>query len=273
VIQQIHYWIVENKRRGHNLIDDRTWTYSSYEEWQDQFPFWSISTIRRTLTSLKNQGLIFIEQLSDDKFDHRNWYAIDYEKFGEQIDLFKMTTSKASSWDASNGSIWTDDNKETETTTDISPIAVMVNALCEVTQMSGHLNWGILSALGNELLEADYTAVDVLKVYGPGGYWQNADWRGKKGDLPNPKHVRETIKRGLTWEKKPKASQPAGKQAMLQELTRLITTYGRTRYTKAREEFTPELEKVIVRMGNWEAVCGLPEEQIKFKFYEAYNDV
>ncbi|MFK9094406.1 hypothetical protein [Bacillus salipaludis] len=41
VLQQIHYWLGISK---HN-IEGRTWVYNTYEEWQKQLPFWSVSTI------------------------------------------------------------------------------------------------------------------------------------------------------------------------------------------------------------------------------------
>lgn len=49
VLQQIHYWI----GRTNNVRDGNKWIYNSYQNWNKQFPFWSLATLKRTLTSLK----------------------------------------------------------------------------------------------------------------------------------------------------------------------------------------------------------------------------
>lgn len=50
VLQQLYYW--------HKKYDAKKWIYNTYEEWQTQFPFWSLRTIRRAFKSLEEQGLV-----------------------------------------------------------------------------------------------------------------------------------------------------------------------------------------------------------------------
>ncbi|WP_411255314.1 hypothetical protein [Neobacillus niacini] len=57
VLQQIHYWL----RISKHTIEGRTWVYNTYEEWQKQLPFWSVSTIKRTIRSLEMLGLLLSE--------------------------------------------------------------------------------------------------------------------------------------------------------------------------------------------------------------------
>jgi hypothetical protein len=90
----------------------------------------------------------------------------------------------------------------------------MVNALVEATGMSGHLNWSTLSKLAADLEGAGYSFEQVATGYGPGGWWKSADWRGKRGDLPTPKQIRETVRAATTWDGKDRsngtwANQPA----------------------------------------------------------------
>lgn len=54
VLQQIHYWLGISK----HVVEERTWVYNTYEEWQKQLPFWSVSTIKRTIRSLEMMGLL-----------------------------------------------------------------------------------------------------------------------------------------------------------------------------------------------------------------------
>jgi hypothetical protein len=78
VIQQIHYWLYANTKNKHNLRDGFYWTYNTYKEWQDQFPFWCIKTIRRTLKSLEKKNLIITGRFNKMALDRTLWYRINY---------------------------------------------------------------------------------------------------------------------------------------------------------------------------------------------------
>ena len=49
ILQQIHYWLVSSQHEK----EGRKWVYNTYKEWQLQMPFWSESTIKRTIKSLE----------------------------------------------------------------------------------------------------------------------------------------------------------------------------------------------------------------------------
>lgn len=77
ILQQIHYWL----RISKNIRDGFTWVYKSYPEWKDEFPFWSESTIKRTITSLEKQEVIIsTSKYNKMKIDRTKWYRINYEK-------------------------------------------------------------------------------------------------------------------------------------------------------------------------------------------------
>lgn len=112
IIQQIHYWCSES-RSGveHN---GRTWIYNTYEQWKEQFPFFSESTIKRALKSLHNQGLVEVEQLNKSKHDRTNFYSINYDL----INQISMNSSNGSKWShpqGQNGLISTETTTETTT--------------------------------------------------------------------------------------------------------------------------------------------------------------
>ena len=75
VLQQIHYWIQTSPHH----FNGKRWIYNSYEDWQKQFPFWSISTIKRIFKRLEKLGLIEIANFNSNKFDKTNWYSINYQ--------------------------------------------------------------------------------------------------------------------------------------------------------------------------------------------------
>ena len=78
-MQQMHY-LLTISTTFHNKMN---WTYNTYEELQDMFPFWSVRTIKNVVKSLKEAGLLFVEQLSSDKRDKTNYYSINYTKLDE----------------------------------------------------------------------------------------------------------------------------------------------------------------------------------------------
>ncbi|MGP2911151.1 hypothetical protein ACTVKE_14700 [Serratia marcescens] len=76
-LQQIHYWLADTASGVE--YNGRRWVYNTMEEWAKQFPFWSLSTVKRTFSDLERQGCIYVEQLSEDKRDMTNFYAINYQ--------------------------------------------------------------------------------------------------------------------------------------------------------------------------------------------------
>ncbi|WP_342488561.1 DnaD domain protein [Cytobacillus sp. FSL W7-1323] len=81
LLQQIHYWI--NKKN--NLRDGRYWVYNTLNELLEQFPFWSVSTLRRTITSLKNKGVLITGNYNKAGFDKTVWYSIDYQELDKTV--------------------------------------------------------------------------------------------------------------------------------------------------------------------------------------------
>ena len=92
VLQQVHYWLVIYKDAEAKLPEDerkhyhngRWWVYNTVVEWQENFPWWSPSTIRRTLDSLRTAtedrpALLKTENYHETAYDRTLWYTIDYE--------------------------------------------------------------------------------------------------------------------------------------------------------------------------------------------------
>ena len=77
VLQQICYWIEETQAGVE--YSGRKWVYNTIEQWNEQFPFWSPDTVKRSLTSLKKRGLVDVKQLNKAKHDRTNFYSINYD--------------------------------------------------------------------------------------------------------------------------------------------------------------------------------------------------
>ena len=65
--------------------DGVRWIYNTTEQWLEQFPFWSESTLKRAFASLKTLGLLRCEKLNKSKRDMTNFYTINYGS--ELLDL------------------------------------------------------------------------------------------------------------------------------------------------------------------------------------------
>lgn len=58
--------------------------YNTYEGWKKQFPFWSESTIRRTIVRLEKKGIVVSRYRS--QMDKTKWYRIDYDVLAKVLD-------------------------------------------------------------------------------------------------------------------------------------------------------------------------------------------
>lgn len=76
IIQQIHYWL---KKESAKSIKGSKWIYNSYPQWQEQFPFWSIDTIKRSIHGLEKIGVLRSGNFNKVKMDKTKWYTINYD--------------------------------------------------------------------------------------------------------------------------------------------------------------------------------------------------
>ena len=79
VLQHVHYWLSVSR----NEKDGRKWVYNTYEQWKKQLPFWSLSTIKRTMANLEKEGYLLSDNFNAQNWDQTKWYSIDCEKLRE----------------------------------------------------------------------------------------------------------------------------------------------------------------------------------------------
>jgi hypothetical protein len=96
VLQQLHYWLLDSK----NIRDGFKWVYNTYEDWQKQFPFWSVRTLKRIITGLETDGLIITGNYNKLKIDRTKWYRINNEKLDSLMEHpeCQSGTSIVTSW-------------------------------------------------------------------------------------------------------------------------------------------------------------------------------
>ena len=83
VLQQVHYWLEINKKNNRNYHEGRFWTYNTINEWQEEFPFWSNSTIKRIFKNLRDMKLIIVDNFNVYQMDRTLWYTINYEELAK----------------------------------------------------------------------------------------------------------------------------------------------------------------------------------------------
>jgi hypothetical protein len=99
VLQQIHYWLRNFERvETRKPIAERThyragrwWVWNTMADWQaDNFPFWSLRTVERTVASLYEKGLLISEAFNPEKYNHTRWYSIDYAMLEKSNDAYRQ---------------------------------------------------------------------------------------------------------------------------------------------------------------------------------------
>lgn len=82
VVQQMVYWL----KRSTHIHDGQRWIYNTYAQWQNQFPFWSVDTIKRTIRKLESAGILLsTDRLNANTWDRTKWYTINYRHAIVQI--------------------------------------------------------------------------------------------------------------------------------------------------------------------------------------------
>lgn len=77
ILQQLHYWLGTASGKEH---DGRRWVFNTYDQWQEQFPWWSTDTIQRAIKRLRDSGIIIAtDTLNRSKMERTLWYSIDYD--------------------------------------------------------------------------------------------------------------------------------------------------------------------------------------------------
>ena len=185
VIQQLHYWL-ENPKIG-RVVDGEKWVDNSYAEWQENFPFWSVATIKRIFADLEESGFVISGQFDKSDWSQRKSYRIVYET----LDSINLTQSSVSNRAALNKEL-------TETTTDIAADAASLD----------------VQAITESANQAVDQYLEMLRAYkAPTGTdWKNrevflqdhlafADWyHGSTGQTPSKKDVKSWMKAFSEWE-------------------------------------------------------------------------
>lgn len=94
VLQQVHYWLETNKKNKRNFHEGRYWTYNTIDEWQEEFPFWSTSTVKRVFKKLRDMNLTLVDNFNIYQMDRTLWYTINYEELERLVENYIKANEK-----------------------------------------------------------------------------------------------------------------------------------------------------------------------------------
>ena len=211
IVQQLHYWSLKAKDG---------WVYNTYEQWHEQFPFWSVITIKRTFLKLEQDGIVVSRQSKST--NRKKYYRIDYEKLDNAFSMYD-TEPEYQNDTLPSGQIDTiatcqnDTLLITETTTidadlqsvepepepkpkrkgkartakyTIDQIRPLANAIASATALKYADNIPVLHKLAVNLLDGNYTPEKVADF---AVWWKVNDWRGRRGQPPTPWQLKSMI--------------------------------------------------------------------------------
>lgn len=96
ILQQIAWW----QERSEHEHDGRKWVYNTADQWQEQFPWLSVWTVRRKLAALETAGYLITGNFNKAGYDRTKWYSVNYgaiaraDLFYQSEQVAKMDVSK-----------------------------------------------------------------------------------------------------------------------------------------------------------------------------------
>ncbi|WP_026576740.1 conserved phage C-terminal domain-containing protein [Bacillus sp. UNC438CL73TsuS30] len=157
ILQQIHYWI----QKSSHVIEGKTWIYNTYQQWNQQFSFWSLSTIKRTIRSLEDQGLLLSENWDRSKMDQTKWYTIDYER----LETLELTSPEPKIHEAEIEIDQTEPGNTSEMTPQkTSPVTEIISYLNEKTNAAYEPSLQKTRVIIQTRMREGFTVEDFKKV-------------------------------------------------------------------------------------------------------------
>lgn len=82
LIHHFQYWIGLNKKRKKAFQEGRTWTFQTYQEIADHFPYLSYAKVRHAIDNLVKHNIIIRKNLNNNPMVKTPWFAfVDEEAF------------------------------------------------------------------------------------------------------------------------------------------------------------------------------------------------
>lgn len=140
ILQQIHYWLENAKSENRNFYSGRYWVYNSYKNWQAQFPFIKVDTVKKTILKLEKLKLLITGNYNKRGYDKTKWYTIDYEKLESIVNAHRVKYTSSIEENIPHGT----GTKPPTNTIDYSKSSSEINDYSTHSDKMGELDFKIL---------------------------------------------------------------------------------------------------------------------------------
>jgi hypothetical protein len=80
VVARIRFWLGRSK----HIFGGRPWVYNTYPEWQKQFPFWSVFTVKNIFRRLEELGVLeSTQRFNTNRWNKTKWYTLNEDVLAE----------------------------------------------------------------------------------------------------------------------------------------------------------------------------------------------
>jgi len=74
VVARIRFWLGRSK----HIFGDKPWVYNTYPDWQKQFPFWSVFTVKSIFRRLEELGVLeSTQRFNTNRWNKTKWYTLN----------------------------------------------------------------------------------------------------------------------------------------------------------------------------------------------------
>lgn len=110
-----------------HFIEGKWWYFNTFENWQKcDFPFWSVSTIKRVFKSLTDSGIVIQRKnLNNSVMDHKSCFTIDYDRLDSMYESGLKDSEKLREY------VGDVDEKTSEKTSDSPIVSNWHNRKCQ----------------------------------------------------------------------------------------------------------------------------------------------
>lgn len=92
ILQQVHYFVLINKQREtakSYYMKGQYWMYATLSNWQKQFPFLSVATIKRAIHDLVMLDRVLARRQTRKENIPQTFYRVDYERLSLFINHYE----------------------------------------------------------------------------------------------------------------------------------------------------------------------------------------
>lgn len=76
IVERLRFWLGRSK----HIFGGRPWVYNTYTEWQGQFPFWAVDTVKKLFQKLEHLGVIEgTQRFNFNRWNRTKWYTLNAE--------------------------------------------------------------------------------------------------------------------------------------------------------------------------------------------------